>query len=141
MQQKKLAVNAFGGPDFPGQKYPSLFLFGAFTAPGKTNEELEKAMLFEIERLKTEPVTKEELDGVKTRFRAGLLNLFKDNTQIAGQLAEWQALTGDWHNLFKYLERLEKVTPADIQRVAKSTFTTGNRTVAVIEPLETAEAK
>jgi predicted Zn-dependent peptidase len=141
VQRKKLAVNAFGGPDFPGQKYPSLFLFGAFTAPGKTNEELEKAMLVEIERLKTEPVTKEELDGVKTRFRAALLNLFKDNTQMAGQLAEWQALTGDWHNLFKYIERLDKVTPADIQRVAKTTFTAGNRTVAVIEPLETAEAK
>ncbi len=141
VKQQKLAVQAFGAPGFPGEKYPNLFLFGAFTAPGKTNEELEKAMLAEIERLKTEPVTKEELEGVKTRFRAGLLHQFNDNTQMAGQLAEWQALTGNWKNLFLYLQKLEKVTPEDIQRVAKSTFTTGNRTVAVIEPIETAEAK
>ena len=141
VQQKKLAVNAFGGPGFPGEKYPNLFLFGAFTAPGKTNEELEKAMLVEIERLKTEPVTKEELDAVKTRFRAGLIKQFNDNTQMAGQLAEWQALTGNWKNLFLYLQRLEKVTPQDLQRVAKATFTPGNRTIAVIEPIETPETK
>ncbi len=141
VQQKKLAVQAFGGPGFPGEKYPNLFLFGAFTAPGKTNQELEKAMLTEIDRLKNELVTKEELDGVKTRFRAGLLNVFKDNTQMAGELAEWQALTGDWRNVFQYLEKLEKVTPQDIQRVAKLTFTEGNRTIAVIEPIETAEAR
>ena len=95
----------------------------------------------EIERLKTEPVTKEELDGVKTRFRAGLIKQFNDNTQMAGQLTEWQALTGNWKNLFLYLQKLEKVTPDDIQRVAKATFTPGNRTIAVIEPIETAEAK
>jgi len=67
--------------------------------------------------------------------------IMSNNTQMAGQLAEWQALTGDWKNLFLYLQKLEKVTPADVQRVAKLTFTPGNRTIAVIEPLETAEAK
>jgi len=91
--------------------------------------------------LKTEPVTQEELDGVKTRYRAQLLHQFNENTQMAGQLAEWQALTGSWKNLFQYLQKIEKVTPADVQRVAKATFTEGNRTVAVMEPLETAEAK
>ena len=49
--------------------------------------------------------------------------------------------TGEWKNLFLYLQKLEKVTPEDLQRVAKTTFTSGNRTIAVIEPVETAEAK
>jgi predicted Zn-dependent peptidase len=141
VQNKKLAVNAFGGPGFPGQKYPNLFLFGAFTAPGKTNEELEKAMMQEIERLKNEPVSPEELEGVKTRARVGVINLLKENSPMAGELAQWQVLTGDWRNMFRYLDKLNAVTPADIQRVAKKTFTPGNRTIGVIEPLETAEAK
>ena len=59
---------------------------------------------------RTEPVTKDELDGVKTRFRAGLIKQFNDNTQMAGQLAEWEALTGNWKNLFLYLQKLEKVS-------------------------------
>ncbi len=141
VQDKKLAVNAFGGQGFPGEKYPNLFLFGAFTAPGKTNDELEKAMMAEIEKVKTEPVTKDELDGAKTRYRKQLIDKLRDNTTMAQELAQWQTLTGNWHNLFTYLEKLDKVTADDIQRVAKKTFTVGNRTVAEIEPLETAQAK
>ncbi len=141
VQNQKLAVAAFGFPGFPGDKYPNLFIFGGFTAPGKTNEELGKAMMAEIERTKTELVTKEELEGVKNRFRSGMMGLFKDNTSMASELAQWQTITGDWRNLFKYLDQLDKVTPEDIQRVAKATFTDGNRSVGVIEPLETAAAK
>ena len=59
---------------------------------------------------------------------------------MALELAQWQTFTGDWKNLFTYLERLDKVTPQDIQRVAKATFTPGNRTVAWIEPIEQASA-
>ncbi len=141
VQQQKVAVQAGGFNGFPGQKYPNLFMFLAVTAPGKTNEEAEKAMNAEIEKLKNEPVSKEELDGVKARYRAGLISQFGSNQTMAGDLAEWQVLTGDWHNLFKFLDKINAVTPADIQRVAKATFTSGNRTVGVIEPLQVAEAK
>jgi predicted Zn-dependent peptidase len=141
VQNQKLAVAAFGFPGFPGEKYPNLFIFGGFTAPGKTNEELEKSMMAQIERTKTELVTKEELEGVKNRFRAGMMGLFKDNTSMASEMAQWETLTGDWRNMFRYLDQLEKVTPEDIQRVAKLTFTDGNRSVGIIEPLETAAAK
>jgi predicted Zn-dependent peptidase len=141
VQEQKVAVQAGGFSGFPGQKYPNLFLFLAVTAPGKTNEEAEKAMNAEIEKLKNEPVSQEELDGVKARYRAGLISQFKSNQSMAGELAEWQVLTGDWHNLFKFLDKINAVTPADIQRVAKATFTAGNKTVGVIEPLQTAEAK
>jgi predicted Zn-dependent peptidase len=136
VQDKKLAVNAFGQPGFPGQKYPNLFLFGAFVAPGKTNDEVEKAMLTQIDRLKTELVTADELEGIKNRARAGLIHNFNENSQMAQDLAQWQVLTGDWRNLFRYLDKLNAVTAQDIQRVAKKTFTEGNRSVGVIEPLE-----
>ena len=46
---------------------------------------------------------------------------------MASDLAEFQVLTGDWRNLFRFLKRINAVTPADIQRVAKLTFTPGKR--------------
>ncbi|MCS6952577.1 MAG: pitrilysin family protein [Bryobacterales bacterium] len=136
VRDKKVAVQAFGFPGLPGEKYPGLFLFAAFTAPGRTNEEVEKALDEEIEKLKTELVKPEELEGVKRRARANLLDQLRDNSTMALQLARWQVLTGDWRNLFRYLERIEAVTAADIQRVARATFTRANRTVGVIEPAE-----
>src|SRR5215471_2565952 len=136
VREKKIAVMAVGFGDFPGNKYPGLFTFAAFTAPGHTNAEIEKAFDVEIERLQNELVTAEELDGVKRRARAGLINSLGDNIGLANALADWQVLTGDWHNLFRQLDRLNKVTAADIQRVAKATFTADNKTIAAIEPIQ-----
>ena len=133
--QKQVAVNAGGFPDFPGEKYPGLFVFYGYPAPGKSNEELEKEMAGEIERLKTDLVSSEELNGVNRRSRAGLLGGLDSNIGLAQLLAKFEVLTGGWENLFIYLDRIEKVTPADIQRVAKKTFVNSNRTVAYLEPV------
>ena len=48
-------------------------------------------------------------------------------------LAFYQARYGDWRELFRSVERLEKVSKADIRRVASQTFTPENRTVGIIE--------
>jgi predicted Zn-dependent peptidase len=136
VREKKIAVMATGFGDFPGSKYPNLFAFAAFPAPGHTNAEIETALNDEIERLKKEPVTAEELDGVKRRARAGLISSLADDSGLANALADWHVLTGDWRNLFRQLDRLNAVTAADIQRVAKATFTPENKTVAAIETIE-----
>ncbi len=136
VRDRKVATQVLGFPGLPGQKYPGLFIFFALTAPGRTNEEVLKAIEEEIERLVKEPVSKEELDGVKRRARASLLRQLDDNMGLAIQLASYQALTGDWRNLFRQLDKINAVTPEDIQRVARATFRRTNRTVGVIEPLE-----
>jgi len=135
VRDKKIAVQAFGFPDLPGRKYPGLFAFIAVTAPGHENHEIEEAFDVEIERLKKELVSAEELEGVKRRARAAMINSFSDNLQLANALADWQVLTGDWRNLFLQLDKLEVVTAPDIQRVARETFAVNNRTIATIEPL------
>ena len=48
---------------------------------------------------------------------------------MAEQLLEYEVKTGSWRNLFKQLDDITKFTPADIQRVAQSTFTAENRTI------------
>ncbi|MEK7407880.1 MAG: insulinase family protein [Acidobacteriota bacterium] len=141
VRDKKVATQVGGFPGFPGQKYPGLFLFFGFTAPGHKNEEVEKAIDEEVERLKTGLAAKEELDGVKRRVRAGLIRQLADNSTLAGHLSTAQALTGDWRNLFKLIDKINAVTPQDVQRVAKETFTRNNRTIGMIEPAESAQAK
>ncbi|MEZ5399009.1 MAG: pitrilysin family protein [Bryobacteraceae bacterium] len=136
VQKSKVAVAAAGFTGFPGNKYPGLFLFGAIPSPGKTNEDVEKAMLEEIKKLKETLVTADELEGVKNRARAGLISLLASNTSMARELAEWKALTGDYKNLFLFLDKLNAVSPEDIQRIAKATFQDSGRTVAYLEPVQ-----
>ena len=51
------------------------------------------------------------------------------NLGMAEYLAEYEALTGSWQNLFKELDAIADVSAADIQRVARETFTPQNRTI------------
>ncbi len=78
------------------------------------------------------------MEGVKKRARANMLRGLDDNMGLAMELGQTCGLTGDWRNVFKRLENLNAVTPADVQRVAKATFTGANKTVAILEPLATA---
>ena len=48
-------------------------------------------------------------------------------------LATMQARYGDWRELFRQLDRIDKVTKADVRRVANQTFVETNRTVGIIE--------
>ncbi len=129
VEKQRLALNAQGFSGFPGDKYANLMLFYALTAPGHTLDELGLALRQEIEKLKTEPVAAAELERVKTQARADLLRSLASNMGMAQQLLEYEVKTGSWRNLFKELDQIAAVTPSDIQRVAKATFTPENRTI------------
>jgi predicted Zn-dependent peptidase len=129
VEKQRLALTAQGFSGFPGDKYPNLMLFYALTAPGRTVDEVATALRKEIENLKTEPVAQVDLERVKTQARAGLLRSLDSNMGMAQQLLEYEVKTGSWRNLFKELDAIAKVTPADIQRVAQGTFTPQNRTI------------
>ena len=70
----------------------------------------------EIQKLKTQDVTDDELRMFKTRTEADLIRGLASNEGLAEQLAIYQTRYGDWHELFRYLERVDKVTKADIRR-------------------------
>jgi predicted Zn-dependent peptidase len=133
VRDQKIALFAQGGNYFPGDKYPTLFFFFAVPNRGKTPEELRVAFHQEIDRLKSEDVTDEELASVKTRAKADLIRGLADNDDLAQALATAQARFGDWREVFRQIDRMDKVTKADIRRVANKTFVESNRTVAIIE--------
>jgi predicted Zn-dependent peptidase len=142
VRDKQLALDSGGFPDFPGSKYPGLFLFYAFPNSGKTVADNEAAMYGLIEKIKTDKVDDETLNMVKTKMRASLIQKLDSNSGLAGQLAEYHVAFGDWRQLFRELEELNKVTADDVQRVAKKYFTKKNRTVAyLVQPPADAQKK
>jgi len=141
VRDKKIAANAAGFSGFPGNKYPNLFVFFAVPTPGKTPAEMRDAIHAEIDRLKNEDVSDAELAMIKTRAKANLIRQLNNNQGLALQLGTTQALYGDWRELFRQVDRIEKVTKADIRRVANATFVSNNRTVARIETKESEPAR
>jgi predicted Zn-dependent peptidase len=139
VRDKKVAVDASGFSGFPGVKYPNLFAFFAVPARGHTPAEVKDAMHTEIARLSSEDVTDEELKMVKTRIRADLVRGLADNEGLAEELATYQTLYGDWRELFRSVDRVDKVTKADIRRVAAKTFLPANRTTSTLETIAPAQ--
>jgi predicted Zn-dependent peptidase len=137
VKDKRIAVAASGFQGLPGVKYPGLFVFYSVPARGHTSVENLEAIYAQIDRLKNEPVTEEELKKAKTRARAGLIRQLDSNQGLAEQLTYYETLTGDWRNLFRQLDRIDAVTADDIQRVARTYFTTKNRTVGIIKTITT----
>lgn len=132
VESQKIALSAEGFSGFPGDKYPNLMLFYALTAPGHTVDEVAASLNTELEQLKTELVDTQDLDRLKTQARAGLLRSLDSNSGMARLLTEYEVKTGDWRNLFSEIEKIESVTPEDVQRIAQATFTPSNRTVGYI---------
>ncbi len=134
VRDQRIAVEAEGFTGFPGDKYAGLFGFFAVPAPGHGNAELRTAIHKEIDKLRTEDVSDAELQMFKTRTRASLLRGLDEDQGIAEQLATYQLRYGDWHELFRQLDQVDKVSKADIRRIANKVFTSANRTYAQIDP-------
>ncbi len=132
VRDKKIAAFAGAFSGMPGEKFPTLMLFFAIPTPDGSTEQIQEAIRAEIERLKTEPVSEQELKMVKTNAKADLIRGLQSNSGIASQLATAYALHGDWREIFNQVAKIEAVTAADIQRVAGETFIPTNRTVGMI---------
>jgi len=133
VRDQRIAAAAEGFSGFPGVKYPGLFAFYAVPLPGHTPEEMRTSIHKELDRLKTEDISDEELERYKTRTKADLLRGLADNDGLAHQLAEYQTRFGDWRELFNQLKKVDAVTKADVRRVANKVFIESNRTSARIE--------
>ncbi|MGL6162168.1 M16 family metallopeptidase [Microbulbifer sp.] len=117
------------------QRDPGSFIVGADLAPGVKHEQLEEGIGAVIERIQREGVTAEEVMTVVESERAS--RAFKrDGTMgVVGGLVSWAAI-GDWTRAFTFGEDIEKVTPEDVQRVAKKYLVEDQSTTGLFVPLE-----
>jgi len=132
VRDKQLALQAGGFPNFPGDKYPGLFLFYAAPTSGHTVAENEAAMYGLIEKLKAEPVDADTLNMVKTKNRAALIRKLDNNAGLAAELASNHAAFGNWRQLFYELDEINRVTAEDVRRVAQKFFNKRSRSVAYL---------
>ena len=131
VKEKRLAadVGTFGAP---GNRYPNLWIIDATPLAPHTAAEVEQAIYAEVERLQAEPVTPQELAKVKNQIDADYVRGLASNSGLAAQLTYLQAVIGDWRYLTRRREVIARVTPADVQRVARQYLVPANRTVATV---------
>lgn len=112
------------------QKYAGYFGVFSEVKDGKSPEEVEKGLLAEVERLKTEAVGAEELQKVKNNFAAGAFRRLTSNMAMLFQLVFNDGL-GDWREVNEGPKKIQAVTAEDVKRVAATYLTKENRAVAV----------
>jgi zinc protease len=112
---------------------PYLAEITAEVSDPKQLDAVERAMLAEIEGLGGKPITDREVERWRAGARKELDKKLADSQGLALELSEVAAL-GDWRTLFAYRDRIEQITAADVQRVARAFFKPSNRTVGRFIP-------
>ena len=116
----------------PASRYPNIFAISAEPRHPHTNAELEEAILQEIEKLRTQAVTDEELTKAKNNIKMDYIKHLDSNSEIASMLSYFEVLMGDYRYLTDYLRNIEKVSADDIRKAAEVYFNKNNRTIAVL---------
>jgi zinc protease len=112
---------------------PGMFTLSAQMRPGvKTDDAIAEADKV-IEQLKDHPVGDEELQKAKNLEQSSFVFAQDSIFEEALQLGVWEML-GDYHLMDRYLGEIDKVTAADVQRVAKKYLVENNCTLGVLVP-------
>ncbi|PIQ26381.1 hypothetical protein COW36_14640 [bacterium (Candidatus Blackallbacteria) CG17_big_fil_post_rev_8_21_14_2_50_48_46] len=136
--EKQLAVSASSSN--VQLRDPGLFVVSAKLASGTPHEKGEKALWAVIESLQKTPPSQAELEKVKAQIKAQSTFSRHGTLELASDLGEYEAMA-DWRYMVSYLDQIAKVTPAEVQRVAKTYFQPQNRTVGWFVPQAANEVK
>jgi predicted Zn-dependent peptidase len=117
---------------YPGTRFNNLFLVYALPQQPATPETLEATIYEELERLKTDLVSPEELEKVKNQVRAGTVRSLASASGLASSLAYSELFAGGWETIISDLEIYDSITPEEIQAAATKYFTPENRTVGIL---------
>ncbi len=118
-----------------GLAEPGFAYFSADVLKEKSLAEAEAAMMSTIDGLKENLPTAEEVERAKKRLLKNF-NLFFRNSDRVGLAMSGYIAQGDWRLGFLYRDRLEQVTPEQVQAVAKRYFKPSNRTVGRFLPTD-----
>lgn len=131
--EAKLASSVFG-MNFQWQD-PGVAIFMAEMDKTADMDATQKALLDTLESIRNTPITDKEVETAKRTLLKNLTLAFNSSERVALELSEWLGM-GDWRLLFLNRDRLEKVSAADVQRVAEYYLTQNNRTLGRFIPAE-----
>ena len=129
---KQLAVAAFGSANLIED--PNLFYAVAIVQAPHTTEEVSAALITELDRLKSEPITERELQRTKNQFARDYILGRESNQQKAGILSHAVVIHRDIKTADGEFDIFQNITVDDVQRVARTYFRPENRLVLTLMP-------
>ena len=112
------------------QKFGGTFTLNGMAAQGKAPEEVEKAMLAELEKIQKEGITEEDLQKAKNQSLANHARSLNDNLGLATALTQTDAICG-YEALLQKPDHIKAVTREDVQRVAQTYLTPEGRNALI----------
>lgn len=131
VDKKQLATTVF--TNFGEAFDPTLFTVNAVSNRGVKIEDLEKAIYEEIDRIKKDGITAEELQKVKNQKLITFYNQIETINGKSNNIGTYEVFFGDFKKMFDAPKEYEKVSIDDIKRVASQYFKKSNRTVGVLQ--------
>jgi predicted Zn-dependent peptidase len=128
MQKHRLANQVYGYN--MELRDPGIFLFLAVANPGVKAEELEKAILEQIDIIKRDGVSKKELEKIRLNTKVDFIHELESSSSTADLFGGYLA-RGDLKPLLEYEENLDKITPETVIKVARKYFD-HNRSTTII---------
>jgi len=114
---------------------PGVFQVMVQAEKGQPVEVVRDALIAVLEKLQSDPATEDEVGRARSKLEKSWELLMSDSNRIGVVLSEWAA-RGDWRLFFLHRQRLAKVTPDDVTRVARLYLQRNNRTVGMYIPTE-----
>ncbi len=130
--EKQLALSAWAS--YEGMyREPFLFYAGATASRGKKMEELEKALLDELEKIKKAAPSAREVQKAKNQIEASFI-MEQDSMYMQARTIGTFEMIGGWKLIDKYLEGVRKVTPEDVRHVAEKYLVSDRKTTGILIP-------
>ncbi|MEH2321019.1 MAG: pitrilysin family protein [Nostoc sp.] len=115
---------------------PGWYEIDATAAPGQELGKIAQVLQESLAKLQQQPVTTEELNRAKTQLQASYILGNQDITSQATQLGYNQTVAGDYRFIERYLAAIAKVTPDQVQEVAKTYLNPAKQTIGFFEPTQ-----
>jgi len=131
---KQIAVSAGAGYGLTS-RLSDLFELEATPAEGKTLQDMESALKVEIKKLQTTLISEEELSRIKSQVLANAVYERDSNFYQAMQLGMLETVGLGWQKADEYVDKVNQVTAAQVQEVAKKYLIDDHLSIAYLEPL------
>lgn len=131
-------IATFASASFEGSKDPGLFQIMAQVQTGHTIEEVEKALLDEIEDIQNRPVSDHEYERIKNMVESGFIHALEVNENRAEMIGRYEILSqkygAEYVNVS--LDLIERTSIEDIQRVAQTYLVPEHKNTVVLDPIK-----
>jgi len=134
IDEKQIALSAGAGYSSI-QKYPFLFYLHGTALPGKTIDEVEKALYGEVEKIKGNAPSEREVQKAKNQIEADFI-MGQDSVFFQAEMLAMFEMTGSWRLKDEYLDGIRQVKPEDVRRVAEKYLIEDRRTVGILIPVK-----